>query len=67
MTSEQYRRALARLGLTQNGAARLFGIDDRTSRRYVSGDSAVPTAIVILLRLLLAGKLSTDDVARVNS
>jgi len=29
--------------------------------------TARPAAIVILLRLMLAGKLSTDDIARVNS
>jgi hypothetical protein len=35
--------------------------------RYVSGDSAVPPTLAILLRLLLAGKLSTDDIAQANS
>ena len=30
-------------------------------------DSAVPTPLAILLRLLLACKLSPDDIARVNS
>jgi len=41
--------------------------DARTSRRYASGDSAVPPPLAILLRLLLAGKLSTDDIAQANS
>jgi len=39
----------------------------RTSRRYIAGDSDVPPTLAILLRLMLAGKLSTADVARVNS
>ena len=34
MTPAQYRDALTRLGLTQAAAARLLGIDDRTSRRW---------------------------------
>jgi hypothetical protein len=34
MTPAQYRDALARLDLTQVAAARLLGIDDRTSRRW---------------------------------
>jgi hypothetical protein len=34
MTAAQYRDALSRLGLTQMAAARLLGIDDRTSRRW---------------------------------
>jgi hypothetical protein len=32
----------------------------------VSGDSAVPPPLAILLRLMLAGKLNANDVARVN-
>jgi hypothetical protein len=34
MTPAQYRDALARLDLTQVAAARLLGVDDRTSRRW---------------------------------
>jgi hypothetical protein len=34
MTPAQYRDALARLDLTQVAAARLLGINDRTSRRW---------------------------------
>jgi hypothetical protein len=34
MTAAQYRNALAELGLTPTAAARLLGIDERTSRRY---------------------------------
>jgi hypothetical protein len=38
MTPAQYRDALARLDLTQVAAARLLGIDDRTSRRIQPAD-----------------------------
>jgi hypothetical protein len=34
MTAAQYRNALAQLGLTPTAAARLLGIDERTSRRW---------------------------------
>jgi hypothetical protein len=45
MTANEYRAALARFGLTQTGAARLFRADERTSRRWASGDRAVPPTV----------------------
>jgi hypothetical protein len=36
MTAAQYRTALAQLGLAPTAAARLLGVDERTSRRYAS-------------------------------
>lgn len=42
MTPAQLRSALARLGLSQVGAARLYGIDPSTMRRYLSGRQPVP-------------------------
>lgn len=63
VTASQFRAALARLGLSQLGAARLFGADDRTARRWALGERGVPKAIVILLHLMLSGKLSEKDIA----
>ena len=60
MTAVQYRNALAQLGLTPTAAARLLGIDERTSRRYSSrGISGAPE---ILLKLLLIRRISASDV-----
>jgi transcriptional regulator with XRE-family HTH domain len=42
VTPEQYRAALARLGWTQSSAARLLGVNLRTSQRWASGDQDVP-------------------------
>jgi hypothetical protein len=61
MTPIQYRNALRRLDLSQVGAARLFGADDRTGRRWISGERAVPECVAIVLRLLVAGKITTKD------
>ena len=61
MTANEYRAALARFGLTQTGAARLFRADERTSRRWASGDRAVPPTVEILLELLLQGTLRVRD------
>jgi plasmid maintenance system antidote protein VapI len=56
MTPEAFRARLARLGLSQVGAARALNIDPRTVRRYCSG--ALP--ITRLVELALSGlKVST--------
>jgi hypothetical protein len=64
MTPKQFSAALDRLGLSQLGAARLFGVDGRSARRWVAGERAVPETVAILLRLMLAGKITADDVER---
>lgn len=66
MTPTQFRSALSRLGLTQTGAARLVGADERTARRWALGERTVPGPVVILLRLLLAGKVKVEDIEAVN-
>lgn len=62
MTAKQFQSAIDRLGLSQVGAARLLGADPRTARRWALGERSVPTPIEILLRLMLAGKISADDI-----
>lgn len=62
MTANQFRNALDRLGLSQLGAARLFDANDRTVRRWAIGERAVPTQVAILLRLLIAKKITIADV-----
>lgn len=66
MTAKQYQAAIDRLGLSQLGAARLFGADGRTSRRWASGERSVPETVAILLRLLLAGKITAADIEKVG-
>lgn len=62
MTAKQFQAAIDRLGLSQLGAARLFGADGRTARRWALGERSVPEPVAIILRLLLAGKITTDDI-----
>lgn len=62
MTQQQYRAALKKLGLSQLGAARLFRMGDRTSRRYALGEAEVPEPLSMLLQLMLAGKISVKDI-----
>lgn len=62
MTANQFRTALNRLELSQLGAARLFGADGRTARRWALGERSIPEPVAILLRLMLAGKIRADDI-----
>jgi DNA-binding transcriptional regulator YiaG len=49
MTPAQIREYLARLELTQAGCARLLGVDERTMRRWVLGERAMPGPAARLL------------------
>jgi hypothetical protein len=66
MTAKQFQAAIDRLGLSQVGAARLFGADPRTSRRWALSERAIPESVAILLRLMLAGKITVDDIKAVT-
>ncbi len=54
MTPDQFRVALADLGLSQAGFARLAMVDARTVRRWCDGTRAVPGPVVALLRVMMA-------------
>jgi DNA-binding transcriptional regulator YiaG len=54
MTPDEYRAAIEALGLSQVAAARLLGVDDRTSRRWASGERDVPPPAQRFLRYLIA-------------
>ncbi len=66
MTANQFRAALARLELSQLGAARLLSADGRTARRWALGERSIPPAVAILLRLLIAGTISVKDIEAVH-
>jgi DNA-binding transcriptional regulator YiaG len=52
MTSDQFRTALADLGLSQAAFARLAMVDARTVRRWCDGTRAVPGPVVALLEIM---------------
>ena len=58
MTAEEFRAAIAALDLSQVGAAKLFGVNDRTARRWASGDQDIPIAVALALWLMLKYKVS---------
>ena len=52
VSREMFRLALRRAGLTQRGAARVLGINERTVRRYAAGEP-VPKLVWIALNALV--------------
>lgn len=52
MTNEDYRAALARLGLSRVGAAPVLGISRRQAQRYAAQD-AIPEPVARLVALYL--------------
>jgi hypothetical protein len=52
MTAEEYKEALASLGMSQSAAADFLGISIRTAHAYAHG-RPIPTAVARLLRILL--------------
>jgi hypothetical protein len=57
-----YEHSIARLGLSQRAAGKFLGVDERTSRRWIAGDSAPPESVAKLLRLMVRLNLSPTDV-----
>ena len=45
MTAAQLKRVLARAALSQRGAAKLLEINERTMRRYISGEQPIPRVV----------------------
>ena len=63
MTAEEYRDAIAALGLTPKGAARFLGIDEETSREWASaGANGPPEPVSRFLRYLIAAGVTPRQV-----
>lgn len=58
MTPADLRTELARLGLSQRGGAAYLRVNEKTMRRWISGEIPIPHAIALLLP-----KLKPKDVA----
>jgi hypothetical protein len=56
--ADYIRQQLSIAGLSQRGAARELGIDERTMRHYCSGNQPVPPVVSLALRHLAAIRLN---------
>jgi hypothetical protein len=62
LTPNQYRAAIAKLGLSQQRAGTWLGIGKRTSQGYALGEYPVPEPTAKLLRLVIRLKVPLDEV-----
>lgn len=64
MSKSEYRAAIASLGLSQAGAARFLGVNERTSRRWAIDGDPAPEAVALLLRLMVAVRWTPERVKK---
>jgi len=62
MTGSELRHIVDRFGTSQRGLAQQLGVNERTVRHWIAGDSPIPRSIEILIDLLAKQK----DVAETN-
>jgi hypothetical protein len=62
MTPNQYKAAIAALGLSQERAGDWLGVGRRTSQGWALGEYPVPEPVAKLLRLCVKMKLDPEDV-----
>jgi len=64
LATTELHRMFDALG-TQRHAARLFNVTQRHIRRWRSGDRRLPHAVAIVIRLLVAGAITLDQIENV--
>lgn len=65
MTADEYRDAIAKLELSQVAASRLLGVDERTSRRWASGERDIPPPAERFLQYLIATRKTGEQAMKV--
>ena len=66
MTPERYAQVIEKLGLSQVKTAEFLGYDPRTSRRWISGDLAIPKVVAMLLELMVRAKVKPEKVEKLG-
>lgn len=61
MTPDQFRSAIAKVGLSQEAAGVWFGRSERTGQRWALGQYEVPNYVARFLRYMVKHKLTTAD------
>lgn len=65
MTPAVYRETIARLGLSQVQAASFLGVDERTSRRWATGEATIPASAARFLAFIDLADIKPKRVLRV--
>ena len=66
MTPGEFKHAVKALGLSVHASRKVFFVDERTVRRWSSGDVPIPSPIAGYARVLVRGNLPTDWVKDVG-
>lgn len=61
MSTRTYREAIAKLGLSQEGAGKVVGLSPRQAQRVVGGHSPVPRPVAKLINLILKRKITVEE------
>jgi hypothetical protein len=64
MTKDDYRAAIAGVGLTPTSAARFFRVNERLARRWAKGDLPIPYSVRLSLKLMIRLDLTALDIIR---
>jgi hypothetical protein len=67
VTPKHFKATIDKLGLSQGRAAKLCGFHAGTAKRWAGGQRKVPEAVAIILRLMLAGILTVEQLESVAS
>jgi plasmid maintenance system antidote protein VapI len=67
MTGEQLDKSLPKIGFNQSSFSRALKVQDRTVRRWISGENEVPPTVALLVNLMLATDHTADDLKPVAS
>lgn len=66
MTPTDLRATITRLGLSQVGAAKVLGIDDRTMRRWIAGEREISPPAILALRMMVNYKIDPWEAAGID-
>lgn len=61
LSTAAYRKAIEKMGLTQEGAGDVVGLSPRQAQRVVSGHSPVPRPVAKLINLILQRKITVEE------
>jgi hypothetical protein len=64
MDAQEYRDALAVLGMSREGACRFLHISKRSGNQYATGECRVRPLVAMLLSIMVKHGLSPADVCR---
>lgn len=68
MTPDEFKTAIEKLGYSQVGIAKIFGVNGRTARRWASGANDIPRAVEMQINSMIeAGGITQEIMAEVKA